>query len=127
MKLKPFDLSMIEDTSMYDHLPYKRDSERCNIGSVALCSGNLVKHYRCDFGDTFELTNIDDLAIEKIQEYIKREQERLASSNEAPEVVDSYEEEYSGSNELSEEQIAGLLGDKSNKKRFLANYDDEDF
>ena len=127
MKLRPFDLSMIEDTSMYDHLPYQRDSERCNIGSVALCSGNLLKYYRCTFGDAFELTDMDELAIEKIQEYIKREQERLAPLEEEPEVVDSYEEDYAEGNELSDEQIAGLLSDKPKKKRYLGNYDDEDF
>ena len=127
MKLRPFDLSMIEDTSMYDHLPYQRDSDRCNIGSVALCSGNLLKHYRCAFGDILELTDMDALAVEKIQEYIEREQKRLGYLEEEPEVVDSYEDDYPDNNALSDEQIASLLNDKSNKKRFLANYDDEDF
>lgn len=127
MKLRPFDLSMIEDTSMYDHLPYKRDSERCNIGSVALYSGNIVKYYRCAFGDTLELSDMDDLAIEKIQEYIKREQDRLSPQDEEIDVVDSYDNEYGDVNELSDEQIAGLLDDKPKKKAFLGNYDDEDF
>ncbi len=125
MKLKPFDLSMIEDTSMYDHLPYKRDAERCNIGSVALYSGNVVKYYRCSLGDTLELADMDELAVEKIQNYIKREKERLASFESEPEVIDSYDDEYN-SNELSDEQIAGLLGDKPKKKGFLGNYDDEE-
>ena len=125
MKLRPFDLSMIEDTSMYDHLPYQRDADICNIGSVALCSGNLLKHYRCAFGDTLELTDMDKLAVEKIQEYIEREQERLGLSGEEPEVVDSYEDDYN--DELSEEQIASLLSEKPNTKRFLGNYDEEDF
>jgi len=127
MKLRPFDLSMIEDTSMYDHLPYKRDAERCNIGSVALYSGNLLKYYRCSFGDTLELTDMDELAIEKIQEYIEREQERLASLEAEPEVLDSYEDEYPDVNELSDDQIASLLGEKPKKKAFLGDYDDEDY
>ena len=80
MKLRPFDSSMIEDTSMYDHLPYQRDADICNIGSVALCSGNLLKHYRCAFGDTLELTDMDKLAVEKIQEYIEREHFHHAQS-----------------------------------------------
>ena len=127
MKLRPFDLSMIEDTSMYDHLPYKRDSERCNIGSVALYSGNVVKYYRCSLGDVYELTDMDELAVEKIQEYINRERARLTEMDDAPGVVDSYEEEFYDSNELSDEQIAGLLGDKPPKKSFLGDYVDDEY
>ena len=63
--------------------------------------------------------------MEKIQEYIEREQERLGLSGEEPEVVDSYEDDYN--DELSEEQIASLLSEKPKKKRFLDNYDEEDF
>ena len=119
---------MIEDTSMYDHLPYKRDAERCNIGSVALFSGNVVKYYRCALGETLELNDMDELAIEKIRKYVERENERLASLDTESDVVDSYYDgEYVDSNDLSDEQIAGLLGDKPKKKGFLGNYDDEEF
>lgn len=126
MKLKPLDFSLIDDMSMYDHLPYQRDSDRCNAGAIALCSGNVLKYYRCSLGEVFELTDIDDLAAIKIKEYVKREEERLAAANETSEVIDTFDEEDSGE-ELSDEQIASLLADKPKKKALLGDYDDEDF
>ena len=123
MKLRPFDLSMIEDTAMYDKLPYQRDAERCNIGSVALCSGNVVKYYRCNYGDVLELTDMDELAIKKIQQYIEREQERLHVDETDSEVLDDYKDEYIDENELTDDEIAALLADKAKRAAFV---DDED-
>lgn len=126
MKLKPFDLSLVDDMSMYDNLPYQRDSDRCNAGAIAMYSGNLLKYYRCSFGETLELNDMDELAAKKIQEYIKREKERMALSQVSEsEVIDSFVDEDNDG--LSDEQLQSLVGDKSKKKAFLGNYDDEDF
>ncbi len=126
MKLKPFDLSMADDMSMYDNLPYQRDSDRCNAGALALYSGNILKYYHCSFGEVLELNNMDDLAAEKIQNYLKQEKERLASlESDKIEVIPTFtdDEEENG---LSMEQLQSLVGDRPSKKGFLGNYDDED-
>ncbi len=44
---RPYDKTLEYNISMYDKLPYKRDSERCNASTLALVSGNLVKYYYC--------------------------------------------------------------------------------
>lgn len=126
MKLKPLDFSMIEDTSMYDQLPYQRDSDRCNAGAVALYSGNIVKYYRCSFGNAIELTDMDTLAAVKIKEYTEREKERFSSVGEETEIID-FAEETAAAEGLSEEQLDELLADKPKKKALLGEYDDEDF
>jgi len=38
-----------------------------------------------------------------------------------------YEDEFPDVNELSDDQIASLLGEKPKKKAFLGDYDDEDY
>ena len=125
MKLKPFDLSLVDDMSMYDHLPYQRDSDRCNAGALALYSGNVLKYYQCSFGETFELNDMVELAAEKIQNYLEREKERLSTlSSEEAEVVTTFTDDE---DELSDEQLQSLVGDTSRKKRFLDAYDDEDY
>lgn len=127
MKLKPFDLSMADDMSMYDHLPYQRDSDRCNAGALALYSGNVVKYYRCSFGEILDLADMDDLAVKKIQEYLKRERERLAAlETSEPEVIDTFAEDEDEDG-LSAEQLQSLVGDKPKKKSFLGDYDYEDY
>lgn len=127
MKLKPFDLTLVEDMSMYDHLPYQRDADRCNAGAIALYSGNVLKYYRCSLGEVLEFADMDELAAVKIGEYIEREKERLSAFEEASEVIDSFDEDDYTEEGLSDEQLAGLLSDKPKKKALLGDYDDEDF
>ncbi len=123
MKLKPFDLSMGDDMSMYDNLPYQRDSDKCNAGALALYSGNILKYYRCSLGEVLELNDMDNLAVLKIQDYLKREQERLFSSEIDNMDVIFNEEDEDG---LSMEQLEQLVGNNAHRKSFLDNYDDED-
>ena len=123
MKLKPFDLSMGDDMSMYDNLPYQRDSDKCNAGALALYSGNILKYYRCSLGEVLELNDMDNLAVLKIQNYLKREQARLSPSDiNGIDVISNDEDE----NGLSMEQLEYLIGDNAHRRRFLDNYDDED-
>lgn len=125
MKLKPLDFSMGDDMSMYDKLPYKRDSDRCNAGAITLCTGNILKYYRCYFGEILKLDNIDDLASVKIQEHLKEERKRLASlQSDETDVVDTFIDDTEDG--ISIEQIQSLIGEPSPKRSFLSNYDDED-
>ena len=127
MKLKPFDLSMGDDMSMYDNLPYKRDSDKCNAGAIALYSGNILKYYHCSLGEVLELNDMDNLAVLKIQAYLKQEQKRLSSTYmDNVDVIpnENYQDEYE--DEFSMEQLEQLVGNNGHRRNFLDNYDDED-
>ena len=110
VKLKPFDTSLVEDTSMYDNLPYKRDPYRCNADAIALESGNVLKFYQCKLGDTYKLTDMDTLADKKIHEHQEKESERLAEiSKENIEVISAGE---SSNNHLTDDELHELMEDK---------------
>lgn len=48
-RLSHYDTSYEYDLSMYDHLPYKRDSEQCNRDTVRLVSGNVYRRSNYNF------------------------------------------------------------------------------
>lgn len=113
MKLRPFDSSLVEDTSMYDKLPYKRDPYRCNAEAISLVSGNILKYYQCKPGNTYELTDMDNLASEKIRDYQKREAERLEQISEDDIDVISSEQNGDMLEGLSENELEELMEDKN--------------
>ena len=47
--------------TMYDHLPYQRDSDYCNAEKIGLSTGKIIKYYLCN-NETEPLTinNHDD-------------------------------------------------------------------
>lgn len=119
MKLRPFDSSLVEDTSMYDKLPYIRDPYRCNADAITLISGNVLKFYRCKQGNKYELTDMDRLASEKIREYQKREAERLEQFSENDiDVIPAEQEHIEG---LSENEIQELMDDKQDTDSYEEN------
>ena len=124
MKLKPVDLSMGDDMSRYDNLPYKRDSDKCNAGAIALYSGNILKYYHCSLGEVLELNDMDNLAILKIQSYLKQEQKRLSSTY--MDDVDVIPNETYEDDDFSMEQVKQIVGNNGHRRNFLDNYDDED-
>lgn len=113
VKLRPFDSSLVEDTSMYDKLPYKRDPYRCNAEAVSLVSGNILKYYQCRPGNTYELTDMDNLASEKIRDYQKRESQRLEKISEDHIDIISSQQGNDIPEGLSEGEIEELMEDKS--------------
>ena len=61
-----YDETMDYHITMYDNLPYKRDSDFCGIQQVALYSGHIIKYYLClNHEDAYEVGNRDD-EIEEI-------------------------------------------------------------
>lgn len=76
MKLKPFDYSMNEDYSMYDHLPYEKDIDLCGPDKIAMESGNIIKFYQCNIRDTYQISGIDDLFYEKLSLHEEQQAER---------------------------------------------------
>lgn len=59
-KLAPFDSSSSDHLSMYDNLPYERNSDVCNKTTVAKESGNILKFYRCNVDKVYKVNNRDD-------------------------------------------------------------------
>lgn len=62
--------------SMYDKLPYQRNSDMCNASTLALNSGNLVKYYRCNIPqEAKKIDNQDEkfstIVSDHIREYEK--------------------------------------------------------
>lgn len=54
---KPYDNSMWEHWSMYDNMPYNWDPD-LNVEKVFKCiSGNIIKSYRYQLDDPFELNH----------------------------------------------------------------------
>ena len=76
-KLRPFDAANHDDFSMYNKLPYYRDINLCTNDMITLVTGNVIKYFQYSINDTYTLSEIDNLAILKIQEYENREQKRL--------------------------------------------------
>lgn len=101
--LRPFDESMITDLSMYDHMPYIRDSGICNIETVRLVSGNIIKYYRYDTNLPFNLDNQDEMIRKKLDEL------RKLRAQELQEVISDVE----FGNKLTEEQVKRLVEDEA--------------
>lgn len=92
--------------SMYDKLPYERDSDYCNAEHVGLTCGKIIKYFLClNQMEEFQIDNHDD-EIQQILAQIQRgEQERLQAQQSSPEITES-------SDEITEEQIQTLLEDQ---------------
>jgi hypothetical protein len=53
--IKPYDESMWENWSMYDNLPYIRDLDLRADKTLAIESGNVIKSYRCQIKEPYEV------------------------------------------------------------------------
>lgn len=91
--------------SMYDNLPYQRDSDYCNAEKLALESGHIIKYYLCkNKQEQFIINNHDD-EIEKILAVIET-RERSRKQTVETEVLE--EPQQTG---ITPEQIQTLLED----------------
>lgn len=78
-KLRPFHSATREDFSMYNKMPYFRDTDLCTADTIQLVTGNVIKYFQYSLKDTAPLSDMDILAMVKIQEYQEKEIERLAA------------------------------------------------
>ncbi len=101
---KKYDGALEYGITMYDHLPYKRNSDVCNESTLALYSGHIIKYYLCNNQiDEFPVNNHDDEIEEILQKIRLKEQQRLQ--------VPPTQEFIQDSSEITEEQIQSLLED----------------
>ena len=91
--------------TMYDNLPYKRDSEFCGAQQIALYSGHGIKYYLCiNNEDTFKINNHDDNIQEILSNESKKQLKKI--SEKESEVIDN-----DNPNGITQEQIKTLLDD----------------
>lgn len=92
--------------SMYDKLPYERDSDYCNGEHVGLTCGKIIKYFLClNQMEEFQVDNHDEEIQQILAEIQRREQERLQAAKNKPEITGSPDE-------ITEEQIQTLLEDQ---------------
>lgn len=108
---KPYDTTLEENISMYDKLPYKRNEDLCNLSTLGLNSGNLVKFYRCyDSEEAKDIANQDELFSQIVSEHLKSQEKKIsdlhahypvlfASPDHKESSDDPYEEEASSEEE----------------------------
>lgn len=100
-----FDSSLDHPVSMYDNLPYQRDSDYCNAEKLTLKSGMIIKYYLClNQMEACPINNHDD-EIESILATIQvQEQQRIQIAAQEPETTETQDG-------ITPEQIQSLLKD----------------
>ncbi|MCH5267998.1 MAG: hypothetical protein J1E62_06615 [Lachnospiraceae bacterium] len=92
--------------SMYDKLPYKRDSDYCNAEHIGLTCGKIIKYFLClNQMEGFLVDNHDEEIQQILAEVQRREQERLLALKSKADAVEA-------SDEITEKQIQTLLEDQ---------------
>ena len=112
-----YDTALDFHVTMYDNLPYQRDSDYCNIEKVTLISGRVIKFYLClNQPDFFAIDNKDDI-IEDILAEAQIEKKQYDATK-RKQLTDK-----TANSGVSEEQIQTLLDDHGEP---MAGYDETD-
>lgn len=104
-----YDTALDFHVTMYDNLPYQRDSDYCNKEKLALVSGRVIKFYlyMCQ-PEKFLINNKDD----EIEEILARIQAARTKPGSTHKVHKLSSESDSG---VTQEQIQTLLEDATDK------------
>lgn len=115
-----YDTALDFHVTMYDNLPYQRDSDYCNAEHLTLHNKNLIKYYLYMYEPTDTvIDNGDDI----IEEYLRDLKRKMAlEAREKPEILSS-DEDNDG---VTEEQIQTLLDDKDNDTGSSSSDDEDD-
>ena len=100
-----YDTALDFHVTMYDKLPYQRDSDYCNVEKLALVSGRVIKYYLyINQPESFSINNKDD----EIEDILAKAAvvENNYTSTRKRFVADS------SSEEVTQEQIQTLLDDQ---------------
>lgn len=100
-----FDRSLDHPITMYDNLPYQRDSDYCNAEKLTLQSDKIIKYYLCiNEMEEYPINNRDD-EIEAILANIQKQESTripmIEPESKVPETQDG----------ITPEQIQSLLTD----------------
>lgn len=100
-RLRPYDSSMEDNLTMYDDIPYERDTDLCNQKTITLHSPNMLKYYSYEINQsTYQVPNQDDLFVKKLEDM----RQRLASAQSQPESAGEKDV-------ITQEQIQELVED----------------
>lgn len=111
-----YDTALDFHVTMYDKLPYQRDSDYCNVEKLALVSGRVIKYYLyISQPGNFKIDNKDDEIEDILAKNAIIESKRLAAKNTVSRVVEE---------EVTQKQIQTLLDDTENV--FFEEEDDND-
>ncbi len=78
-----YDAKLDYPITMYDNLPYKRDSDFCGSRQVAMYSGHILKYYLCmNESEAYKVDNRDG-EIDEILAAVKRKEEKRIREAEA--------------------------------------------
>ena len=102
---KKYDGTLDYGIEMYDNLPYKRNSDVCNEGSVALYSGHIIKYYLCNNEEEAYLIDNKDDEIQSILRRAREDAEKRQTDDTEPEVIGDPAE-------LTDEQLQALTTDQ---------------
>ena len=115
-----YDTALDFHVTMYDKLPYERDSDYCNIEKIAIVSGRVLKFYLYYYNqpEIFTIDNQDD----KLDEIFAKA--KAASAKKRPSRVASA---ISSADEadVTPEQIQTLLDDREDISLTEDDFDEE--
>lgn len=101
-----YDTALDFHVTMYDNLPYQRDSDYCNIEKVAISSGKVIKYFLyMNQPGVAIIDNRDDEMEQYILE-LQMKQQRQKELNQAATPVSELP-----SDEVTDQQIQTLLDD----------------
>ncbi|MCD7825358.1 MAG: hypothetical protein LUH14_05275 [Clostridiaceae bacterium] len=109
-----YDTALDFHVTMYDNMPYQRDSDYCNAEKLALVSGSVIKYYLClNQPETFLVDNQDEGLEERlaILQQAEKKRRRREISADVP-------KDNTG---ITQEQIRTLLDDNENPSRQKTN------
>lgn len=103
-----YDTALDFHVTMYDNLPYQRDSDYCNIEKIALNSGKVIKYFLYKNQPEAAVINNRDDEMEQYLLELRMKQQRQQELNQeaspTPELP---------SDDVTDEQIHSLLHDQS--------------
>lgn len=119
---RKYDEALDFHITMYDNLPYERDSDFCGVQQIAMYSGHIIKYYLClNEEEAFEVNNHDD----EIEEILAAARQKEYERTKTPAARHSRRkvQEESG---ITQEQIRTLLKDQDTDVEVPpSDYDDD--
>lgn len=115
-----YDTALDYHVTMYDNLPYERDSDYCNIEKVAMYSGKVIKFYLAQHSaEKVVIDNKDEVIEDYLMELKLKQQRQIEANRELP--------AKENSDDITDEQIQTLLDDRNeNELQNTEDFNDED-
>ncbi|MDD6208618.1 MAG: hypothetical protein PUB10_08880 [Clostridiales bacterium] len=110
--LAPYNTTSTDHLEFYDHIPYKRNSDRCGADQIAMESGNLIKFYQCAKKEPCAIANHDEEFRRKLEQLRKTEERQRTRQLE----LQQQKENKENASSLTEEETNALFSDSSNEE-----------